>query len=155
MLVLHIVNSIFCYLILKNITNKTNDLSSSLICCILTLFWAFHPVNIEPVLFGTNFGILITFLLCFILFYYFQKVELPVKNYTVHFSFVFITYLLAFSLHEYAFVLPIILFTYLLWKDIVIENKPRKVAIAHTLRLLLPILVVFLCCFDQQFYNHL
>ncbi|MBI1858123.1 MAG: hypothetical protein HYR97_03305 [Candidatus Melainabacteria bacterium] len=161
MLVLHICNAIVLFAILRSLVIQAGgtgregpraDSSGGLpvgdrtrVVFLLTLIWAFHPVNIEPVLFGTNFGILITFFFLFVLFYYFQKIELPVKNYTVHFLFVFITYLVAFSLHEYAFVLPIILFTYLLWKDIVIENKPRKVAVAHTLRLLLPILVVFLC----------
>lgn len=148
-LILHISNTILLFLILRTaIPDKfKNELSHLSLAFFLTLLWSLHPVNIESVLFATNFGALITYLLCFIIFYYYMSLQrgakrrqeislrvlqgdssppLAFRNDAICVSFpaqliIFIIYFFALAMHEYAIILPIVIFAYTV-RNIIYKN---------------------------------
>lgn len=104
-LVLHLLNSCLCFLILNTFGR------SQIICFILTLLWALHPVNVESILFATNFGALLTYFFCFLIFYIYITAihELPLHECFI----IFLLYLVPLYLNEYSVTLPIVLSCYL------------------------------------------
>lgn len=109
MLVLHIANTVLCFLILNKVNTTKNYLNF-----ILTLIWAFHPVNVESILLATNFGALLTYFISLLIFF------LVISN-KKHPVIVFFLFLFVVFFNEYAVTLPLILFFYLLANNV--QNK--------------------------------
>lgn len=119
-LLLHILNTCFCFLILNNISfnkDNVNSLIKQLLISLLTLLWALHPVNVESILFATNFGALVTYFFCFLFLFYYINLnkntggihELPLH----HSMIIFLLYLFPLFLNEYSVTLPVILLFYI------------------------------------------
>ena len=117
MLLIHLLNSILCFLTIKTIlsANKNNhsDSYTNIISLTISLIWALHPANIESVLFATNFGALITYFFCILFTYVFIKATVldnPLKPFQQ--LLLFFLYLIPLFLNEYSVTLPLILFSY-------------------------------------------
>ena len=119
-LVIHLLNTALCFLIFNKISLSTpkasfsnNELRLFLISA-LTLFWALHPVNVEPVLFASNLGALVTYFFCFAIFYFFISSRNSSSKKTIlHSVILFFVYFIPLLLNEYSVTLPFIIFTYL------------------------------------------
>lgn len=142
-LCLHLLNSLLCFQILKKITGS-NTSKNLILISILTLIWALHPVNIESVVFLTNFGALITYSFCFLFLSFYLNLlnsdkselfSLPKK------IIIFLLYLFPLFLNEYSVTLPLIIFFYVFATKLKNTNK-RSVDIFHeTLKLISPLLI--------------
>lgn len=73
-LILHIVNTVLVYLIIKTISNfQQNGYLNNIFLFLLTTIWAIHPVILESVLLSTNFPRLFTYIFFFSFFLDFLK----------------------------------------------------------------------------------
>ena len=109
---LHILNSFLLFNILNTIilsNPQQNKITKYLFPTLLTLLWALHPVNIESVVFATNWTALFCYMLCFLVFYYMTSKSLT--KYKVFLS--SILYLIAAFTCEHSATLPLILFFYI------------------------------------------
>ena len=112
-LILHVLNTGLLFLILNTTcSNSSNRIKLTLIS-LLTLFWALNPLNIESVLFATNWPALLTYFICFLVFY--LSIKQDTKK-TGLFKPIIIFVLFLFSLFtcEHTITLPVVLFCYLL-----------------------------------------
>ncbi len=118
MLFLHIINSILCFLIIKNIFSLLNGNNKSLIyknfiALIISLLWSLHPVNVESILFATNFGAIITYFFCISFIYIFVKIAWSDESLSLtRTCLLFLLYLIPLFLNEYSVTLPLITFSY-------------------------------------------
>lgn len=108
-LILHILNSLLLFKVIKKMTeNKT----LSFLC---TLLWALNPLNVESVVFATNWASLLSSLAAFSVFYltvFCEKKWVPV----------FLLSLFCFFNTEHVIMLPLIIQLYLYWK----QQSPLK-----------------------------
>lgn len=141
-LCLHLINTALVFFILNNVSLtlfKTKKIVILLTTSLLTLLWALHPVNIEPVLLLTNYNALLGYTLClFVTFFYISNIH---ENITFLKSLIlFVTYTLALYITEYNFMLPFILFAYTL------AIKPQKKSFRATLPIFIS-LIIFIFSF--------
>ena len=124
-LTLHIINSIFLFLIINKISLKYSFQKNSytfpvrlLIVSILTLIWALHPLNTESILFSANWSAIVTSFFCLLItFYYLNhyiEKEINSVNLLVNSAWIFIIFLTALFNSEYSVTIPLILFFYTL-----------------------------------------
>lgn len=114
-LTFHILSTCLLFLILNRtyesyVSYHSNAIKYSLIS-LLTLFWAFNPLNVESVLFTTNWSALFTYFLSLLTFYLTIKkssLNPPLKQ-----SIIFFIFLIALFTCEHIVMLPFILFCYL------------------------------------------
>ena len=122
-LLLHLLNTCFCFLILNktslSFSSKTAGNKRLFLVSIITLLWSLHPVNVESVLFVTNVGALVTYLFCFVLFFYFINSTKP--NGWI----IFFLYLFPLLLNEYTVTFPFVLTSYLIGIEL-LQNKEAK-----------------------------
>jgi len=117
-LIMHVINSILCFLIIHKIISRQKNKNISpnftgFLSLIVSLIWALHPVNIESVLFTTNFGALISYFFCFLIVYIYlvatwSKNELN-KN---QLFLVFFLYLIPLFITEHSVTLSLAIFSY-------------------------------------------
>lgn len=148
-LFLHLANSLFCFLIFNNISQKHfnnknySNIIRLIVVTLLTLFWALHPVNVESVLFVTNVGALVTYFFCLLIFYYYQN---NLKFPSLFHSFIiFFLYLIPLLLNEYSVTLPFVIGAYLIC-NYLHEGKNVKDTILTISKQLIPLffaLVIF------------
>ena len=118
-LVLHILNSVLCFLIFSKITSiirgKTFSFLNNFLVIIFTLLWSLHPVNVETVLLTSNIGAPLTYFFCLLLFYYFidRGKDTTSKSSISAKIILSAIYLIPLLLNEYSVTLPIIIFIYL------------------------------------------
>ncbi len=114
-LILHAGNTYILFLLLNSFIEKYEiDKKKGLfISSSLTLMWALHPVNVESVVFATNWAALLTYFLYMVVFYLFLKNRNPLV--------LFIMFSITLFICEYAVTLPFILFSYVLYEDL--KNK--------------------------------
>ena len=157
--ILHIINSILCFLIL----NKTNSIiqasnnenklkpNNNSLAIMFTLIWALNPLNIETVLLITNTGALVTYCFCMsFLFYLMTDWENPniFKSATIA-----IIYLISLLLHEYSVIMPIIIFFYIYATSIFYKSQSGiKTAFFAGFKRLLP-LTITLTMFSIYFIS--
>lgn len=73
-LILHIVNTVLVYLIIKTICNfQASSYLNNIFLFLLTTIWAIHPIVLESVLLSTNFPRLFTYIFFFSFFLDFLK----------------------------------------------------------------------------------
>ena len=129
-LILHILNSFLLCLILlthcKTYIKKSlsiSDFQRKAVVIVMTLGWAFHPTNIESILFATNFGALITYFLCLLVIFYYLK-NSGNKTIPIHLNIIlFLYYLFPLFLNEYSVTLPIIVFCYLIANYYLVQEE--------------------------------
>ena len=114
-LIFHILSTCLLFLILNRIYESyvsyhSDTLKYSLIS-LLTLLWAFNPLNIESVLFTTNWSALFTYFLSLLAFY--LTIKQGSLNQLLKQSIIFFIFLIALFTCEHIIMLPIILFCYL------------------------------------------
>ena len=150
-LTLHILNCFICFLII----NKTSLLSASkisntnrlILVSLLTLLFGLNPLNIESILFASNFGALITYLFCLLFLLYYISLNHHVTNASSglslrHSLLLFLLYLFPLFLNEYSVTLPVILFLYLFSSYLFYNQKAKyKDAILFTFKRILPLLL--------------
>ena len=157
---LHLINSCLCFLII----NKTSLLITKLdskdqgnyrLCLVslLTLIFALHPVNIESVLFASNFGALITYCFCLSILFYLINLNHQTKTPLYHLVLLFLLYLFPLFLNEYSVTLPFILFFYLTAVSLFYNSTIKyKYAVLQTLKEILPLLLA-LTAFVINFFS--
>jgi len=145
-LCLHIFNTCLLFLILDsiyfNFIKKDSAISNKLrftLTSSLTLFWALNPLNVESVLFTTNWTALLTYFFCLLIFH--LMISWDFTNYRLSkLSIVFVLFLLSLFTCEYSITLPIIIFSYLFAKSIYFNNTSIKAAVKTSLEKILPLL---------------
>ncbi len=146
-LILHILNSCLLFLIMislhkrfsKEAINSTQH-KTYIICSLLTILWALHPVSIESVLLVINFGALITYFSCLSFIWYFLRLKQPLL---LHQSIlILLFYLFPLFLNEYSITLPLVIFIYL-FSISVFSNKvlTYKEAFMSSLVQTLPLII--------------
>ena len=154
-LVLHILNSILAFFILKKVSNyffKTEkEIYGLILVSLLTLLWALHPVNLESVLLLTNYNALLGYFVSFIITFLYinhlpdHKKQLKPRE----LIYLGLLYLPAVFIAEYTFILPLLIFYYVLGINL-FESKdlktisPIKVSVLETLPLTMVALVFIL-----------
>ena len=109
-LLIHIFNTAVLFLIINKISKHNLELSDNIrlpLVSTMTLLWSLHPVNVEPVLFATNWPTLLSYSFCMFLIY------LLVNSDSSNPFLVFTLYLIALFTCEHCILLPIIIFFYL------------------------------------------
>ncbi len=146
-LMLHILNSCLLFLIMINLHKRFSkeqsdqtQYKSYIICSLLTILWAMHPVNVESVLLVINFGALITYFSCLSFLWYFLRLK---QSLLLHQSIlILLFYLFPLFLNEYSITLPLIVFMYL-FSISVFSNKTLtyKEAFRSSLAQTLPLII--------------
>lgn len=115
LLILHLINTGFLFLLLNKIKEHFNFASGNvltlLLISVLTLIWSFHPANVEAILFVTNWPPILSYTICiFILYLLFPSHEL---NLTLKIK-ILTLLLFAFSIFtcECVAIFPFIMFVY-------------------------------------------
>lgn len=109
-LTIHLINTLFVWLILKKVTNT--GIRTNLIVSIFTLIWALHPVNTEAVLLVTNWNANLTYTLCFafILREVSKITKVDFHNSKIKTIFIAILFFFTTLITEYSYTLPLIIF---------------------------------------------
>ncbi len=120
-LIMHLINSFLVFLILKTclIKGETRKVSvvQRIVLVLLTLIWAVHPVNIEPVLLGTNFGALFSYMFFFgFLLDFFLNREKNRSSLVREFL-IPIVFLIPMLTNEYIVTMPLVLFIISFWMN--------------------------------------
>lgn len=149
----HILNTAILFLLLNNFCSSYVKNNSNLLFKIkyplisaLTLFWALNPLNIESVLFATNWGALLSYSLCLFIFYIYQKWSLLIVNHII----IFIFFLISLFNCEHIITFLAIIFFYLF-----IQKQPLKVALTKTSPLLLAFTIFILSFFISHIKDNL
>ncbi len=147
-LILHVINSILVFLILRNIANLFFKDSSSkaefISISTLTLLWALHPVNVESVLLATNANIVLGHSLSLYVFYIFLKLLINSNNQTSNNIILFIVFLCALFIAEFHFMIPLIFFSYATMFNIYFKNHSTKYSLKKALSLSFPAIIATL-----------
>ena len=154
-LLFHLLNSCLFFLILNKISIKTMISHKApnyfrlFSVSTLTLIWALHPVNIESVLFATNFGAPVTYFFCLSFLFYFictdERKTLPI----IHSIIIFFLYLFSIFLNEYTVTLPFIILFYLSISTLYNKGETLKNSFSAALKKTTPL---FLALFAYMIY---
>ena len=106
-LVLHIASTVLLFKILNNITFFSTHRNINFL---LALLWALHPLQIESVVFATNWLALVTYLLAFYIFY----LTCFTQQTTLKKILLFVLTLFAFFTCEHVVFLPFVILSYLM-----------------------------------------
>ena len=157
-LILHILNTCLFFFIIDKISlkfSKTSDYSSAFrlsLVSILTLFWALHPINVESILFASNYGALVTYFFCLTFLNFYLK-DTRLKLNVLNFLLLIFLYMFPLLLNEYSVTLPLIIFSYLfadqLFKD---KSISYKSSFLKSLNKIMP-MVFALVLFIVYFYS--
>ncbi len=156
-LTLHIFNTILLFLTLNTICPKTPNKTRFILISLFTLFWALNPLNIESVLFATNWPALLTYCICFLIFY--LSIQRDTKRGVLQSATIFVLFLISLFTCEHTITLPVVLFCYIfaqsmhLNKNISIKNA-LQISIKKTLPLFFAItLFIFYFLLSQARTN--
>ena len=113
-LLIHLTNTFILFLLLNKISSIYTKHSkiNLILMSALTLLWSLHPVNVEPVLFTTNWPTLLSYTLCFVALFLlldFNGKKPILLSFTTFFIF-----LVSLFICEHGVTFPIILFFYYL-----------------------------------------
>ena len=118
-LIFHLINTGLVFFIISKVSflsSKNKDASCLFPVSILTLLWAIHPVNIEPVLLLTNGNVIFSYTICLvIILIYLSSIPKDFKPFKLSFLkslILFLLFVLALFIVEYHFILPFILLSY-------------------------------------------
>jgi len=120
-LMLHLINTAFIFLILKDIAglfHPNSNLNKMLLflTSVLTLLWALHPGNIESVLLLTNANIVLSYTFSFsVLYFYINKLAQGNEGSILSFPsnvVLFLLFLGALFTAEFHFMLPVVILSY-------------------------------------------
>ncbi len=142
-LIFHILNSCLLFLLLNNIYSgyfPTSRFKFLLISC-LTLFWALNPLNIESVLFSTNWSALFTYFLSLLAFYL-STTSTEHKG-LLKLVLIFILFLTSLFTCEHVVMLPVILFCYLCGVSIYFKKAVPFKTLFPFLAALIPFIIRF------------
>lgn len=113
-LIFHLISTCLLFLILNIISfrsftapQKSENIFRLILISLLTLLWALHPANIESILFAMNYFALVSYSICFLLFF------LHLKELEINPIIIFFLYFFTFTLNEYSITFPVVLFFYL------------------------------------------
>lgn len=122
-LFLHLINTGFVYLILRQAFSFSNfNFLNRFLIVILTSIWAIHPVNSESILLSTNIGANLSYLIFFALFYDFIKNRH--KNHLFYRQLLLpVSFLIPMLLNEYIIALPLVILTYSLIQNLTTNLK--------------------------------
>lgn len=156
-LILHIINSCLLFLLINKIAEefiKTYYHKRIFTTFILSLCWALNPVNIEAILFTTNWGSMLSYSFCTFIIYYFINFNL--KNNSVINSFViFFLFLIPVFSTEYSCTLPIILFFYTYAHSQNLgESRTFLTSLAYSLKKCFPVFIPLLLFILYFFSSH-
>lgn len=142
-LILHLINTSLVFLILKRVSFLLSAKPSGLAISLLTLFWALHPVNIEPVLLITNANVLLSYSFCFlIIFIYLKLLNKDFVVSKINFPqslLLFFAFLTALFMAEYHFILPLLLICYFIGVKITSNTVINSFVLS--IKITLPLLI--------------
>ena len=122
-LFLHICNCIILFKIIQRFSNSHDKV----VPILLTLCFALHPLNVEAVIFATNWGALLSYLLGFISFYIISFKSADLKNQILAGALLF----LGLLNNEQLIMFPFIALAYsFYWKDELKKSRPLFISLA-------------------------
>ncbi len=124
-LILHIFNTCLLFLILNTVFPSNSNKTRLALISLLTLFWALNPLNIESILFATNWPALLTYFICFLIFYLSIKKEASTGG-LLQSTIIFVLFLVALFTCEHTITLPVVLFCYLFGNKTSLKTCIRK-----------------------------
>ena len=128
--ILHSINTSILFLVLKNIYSKYLKINFTVLNFVLisglSLYWSFHPANVEAVLLTTNWPALLTYSFCLLVFYLWIR-ESPEKRFSLIQLLGFFIVLMFTS--EYSIPLIFIIFLYLFAQNKYSDNLPTNKAL--------------------------
>lgn len=134
-LILHMINTIFVFLILKSFTKD------NLILIILTLLWSCHPVHAESILLSTNMSATLSYTAFFYLFYDFIlniSNDLSLKR-SISILTIFILFLM---FNEHIIMLPLTVFAFSILNEL--KKSNLRDSLLQSIKKTSPYLVGFL-----------
>lgn len=150
MLLLHMANTMICFLVISETASaifksytKKEKFITSLIAFLLALCWSLHPVNVESILFASNFGPLVSYFFCFLIIYYFLK-KIKHEKFPITYIFLGFLFLIPLFISEHSSTLPLVLIAYSAGYFCFYKNLSLKEAASKAFLFTAPLLISLL-----------